>query len=214
MFTGIIEEIGTVVSMQRTGKGYELAVEAHRVLAGTEPGDSIAVNGVCLTVTGLTSHSFRVGVSAETRSRSNLAVLSRGDQVNLERALTPASRLGGHFVQGHVDDLGTVNAFRKDEDSRWVTINAPDTLMRYVVPKGFIALDGISLTVVDVHQSSFTVMLVPYTQAHISLARQRVGYRVNIEVDILGKYVEKFLAQRSAQGLGITPEFLAEHGFI
>lgn len=213
MFTGIIEEIGRVAAVQRTGKGYELAVEAHRVLAGTDLGDSIAVNGVCLTVTGLTPGSFTVGLSPETRSRTNLAALRRGDLVNLERALTPSSRMGGHFVQGHVDGIGVVSAFRQEDDSRWVTITAPRTLMRYIVPKGFVALDGVSLTVVDVHEASFTVMLVPYTQEHITLARQQVGHPVNIEVDILGKYVEKFLAQRSTPGEGVTPELLAQHGF-
>ena len=213
MFTGIVEEIGVVARVQRTGKGYDLTIRAKKVLEGTQLGDSIAVNGTCLTVTHLASDRFNVGLAPETRSRTNLVHLRDGQRANLERSLTPTSRMGGHFVQGHIDGVGTVTAFRPGEDTLWVTTTAPDELMRHIVPKGFIALDGVSLTVVDVIDNSFTVTLVAYTQQHITLPEQHVGYKVNIEVDVLGKYVEKTISHRlSGQG-DISPEFLARHGY-
>lgn len=214
MFTGIVEEMGTVARLQRVGAGYDLTIRAKTVLEGTNLGDSIAINGTCLTVTHLSPATFTVGLSPETRGRTNLVQLKEGQQVNLERALTPSTRMGGHFVQGHVDGVGTVTAFRPDADALWVTIAAPADLMRYIVPKGFIALDGVSLTVVDVTDQTFTVTLVAYTQQHITLPKQTAGYKVNIEVDILGKYVEKIMSHRPAQPTGITPKFLTEHGFI
>lgn len=215
MFTGIVEEIGTVATWRRSGEGYSLALHARTVLEGTRLGDSIAVNGVCLTVTHLQPDGFVVGLSPETRQRTNLVRLHEGDAVNLERSLTPSSRMGGHFVQGHVDGTGTITAFRPDGDARWVTVEAPPGLMRYIVPKGYVALDGVSLTVVDVFESSFTVMLVAYTQQNITLSRQKAGYVVNLEVDILGKYVEKMLHARVSrpETQGLSLDFLAEHGF-
>lgn len=214
MFTGIVEEIGKISRVQRTAQGYELTIRASVVRQDTRLGDSIAVNGVCLTVTRLTNDTFTAGVSPETRSRSNLQGLREGDPVNLERSLAPSSRLGGHFVQGHIDGTGRVVAFRPEEDSLWVTIEAAPELMRYIVPKGFIALDGVSLTVVDVAEDHFTVMLVAYTQQQISLARQPAGYVVNIEVDILGKYIEKLIAHRLEGDSKLSAGFLAEHGFV
>jgi riboflavin synthase len=213
MFTGIIEEIGTISRIQRRAAGYELTVRAQKVLEGTELGHSIAVNGVCLTVTHLSSNTFTVGVSPETRSRTNLAAYRQGDPVNLERALTPSSRMGGHFVQGHIDGTGTLTALRPEEDSLWLTITAPDEIMHYIVPKGFIALDGVSLTVVHADENQFTVMLVAYTQQQITLGRQKPGYKVNIEVDVLGKYVEAIVRRQLLAGKTLTPEFLAEHGY-
>ncbi|MBI1877946.1 MAG: riboflavin synthase [Chloroflexi bacterium] len=214
MFTGIVEEMGVVVKVQRTGQGYDLTIRAKQVLEGTQIGDSIAVNGTCLTVTRLTANTFTVGLSPETRARTNLEYLREGQMVNLERSLTPATRMGGHFVQGHIDAVGAVTAFRPDEDALWVTVTAPDELMPYIVPKGFIALDGVSLTVVDVAANTFSITLIAYTQQHITLPRQPVGYKVNIEVDILGKYVEKIISHRLDGKGGITPEFLAEHGYV
>lgn len=215
MFTGIVEESGTVAQLQRSGAGYSLALRAKTVLEGTRLGDSIAVNGVCLTVTRLLPDGFVVGLSPETRQRTNLARLAVDDAVNLERSLTPNSRLGGHFVQGHVDGTGVVTAFRPDGVAIWVTVEAPPALMRYIVPKGYVALDGVSLTVVDVFDASFTVTLVAYTQQHITLTRQQTGYSVNLEVDILGKYIEKLLDARAGQREkpGLSLDFLAEHGY-
>jgi riboflavin synthase len=215
MFTGIVEEVASVARVQRTGQGYELAIRARQVLAETRPGDSIAVDGVCLTVTYLNGENFTVGLAPETRARTNLARLREGNRVNLERSLTPNSRMGGHFVQGHVDGLGVITAFRREQDALWVTVDAPAQLMPYIVPKGFIALDGVSLTVVDVYESSFTVTLVAYTQQHITLPEKQAGYRLNIEVDVLGKYVAKQLAARFGQARegAITLDWLAEQGY-
>jgi riboflavin synthase len=213
MFTGIVEEMGTITRIQRSGQGYELTIQAKTALEETRLGDSIAVNGTCLTVTKLTPDTFTVGLAPETRQRTNLAHLKEGQPVNLERSLTPTTRLGGHFVQGHIDGVGIVTGFRPDQDALWVTVQAPPDLMRTIVPKGFIALDGVSLTVVDVFDDRFTVTLVAYTQQHITLPNQQVGYRVNIEVDILGKYVEKLISQRLDQPGKLSLEFLAQHGY-
>ncbi len=213
MFTGIIEEIGFVTRLWRTGQGYNLTIRANTVLADTKLGDSIAVNGTCLTVTQIDSDIFTVGLAPETRSRTNLKYLKEGHRVNLERALTPNTRMGGHFVQGHIDDVGTIINFRSDMDALWVTIQAAPELLRYVVPKGFIALDGVSLTVVDVLDDRFSVTMVAYTQQHTILPQQQVGYKINIEVDILGKYVEKIITQQHNQPSGISLAFLTQHGY-
>ena len=185
------------------------------MLEGTKLGDSIAINGVCLTVTHLGSNSFTVGLSPETRNLTNILHLSAGSQVNLERALTPMSRLGGHFVQGHVDGTGKVVGFARDDDALWVTIETSPSIMRYVVPKGFIALDGVSLTVVDVSDTQFSVHLVAYTQQEIVLPQKQVGYTITIEADVLGKYVEKMIASRFGKDPSskITLDFLAANGF-
>jgi riboflavin synthase len=193
MFTGIVEEIGIMESLSDVAGGWSLTVKARTALEGTRLGDSIAVNGACLTVTALTGDRFTAGVSPETLRRTNLGALRHGDGVNLERSLAANGQIGGHFVQGHVDGTGEVRAFRPDGDSLWVTVGAAPELVRYIVPKGFIAVDGVSLTVVDVFPDAFTFMLIAYTQQHITLPGKRPDSRVNLEVDILGKYVEKFI---------------------
>ncbi len=195
MFTGIVEEIGTVEALSAMAGGWSLTVRAQTVLDGTRLGDSLAVNGTCLTVTAHTANTFTVGVSPETLRRTNLGDLRPSDEVNLERSLAANGRVGGHFVQGHVDSTGVVRAFQPEGDSLWVTVEAASELLRYIVPKGYIAVDGVSLTVVDVFPNAFTFMLVAYTQQHITLPRKPVGSRVNLEVDILGKYVEKFIRE-------------------
>ena len=193
MFTGIVEELGKVRDCRREGDGYVLSVNCKTVLEGTALGDSIAVNGVCLTVTAIDDNGFVTGLAPETRHRTALESLSSGSPVNLERSVTPTTRMGGHFVQGHVDATGTIAKFRSDEDALWVSISAPTELMRYVVVKGYITLDGTSLTVVDVGEDWFSVTLVAYTQTHIVLPTKKVGDKINIEVDVLGKYVERLL---------------------
>ena len=213
MFTGIVEEIGTVQHMRRSGSGYDLALICNVVTQDTCLGDSIAVNGVCLTVTRLSDDGFTVGLSPETRNRTSLAQLKSGDPVNLERSVTPMTRLGGHFVQGHIDGTGQITSFRRDEDALWVTVKADPAFMRYIVPKGYIALDGTSLTVVDVGEDWFTVTLVAYTQQQIILPQKQVGDAVNIEVDVLGKYVEKMLNLQHESASNITFDFLAENGY-
>jgi len=207
MFTGIIEEIGTV---RETGRDL-LAFEAQDVLEGTKVGDSIAVNGVCLTVVCLESHRFTVNVMPETLRRTNLAGLHYGDQVNLERALVPGGRLGGHFVLGHVDDTGEVMNVTSEESARIMRISAPARLMTYIVDKGFIAVDGVSLTIADLDDFSFTVSLVGYTVGHTTLQEKGPGDVVNLEVDILAKYVENL---KGRGGQSLDARFLEEYGFV
>ena len=206
MFTGIIEEIGRVISTQ-SGK---ITIAATDVLQGMEPGESIAVNGACLTVTNLNLTSFSADIMPETLRRTNLGLLSAGDGVNLERPLALGGRLGGHLVQGHVDATGRVASVIWDEGAVIIRIEAPPEVMHYIVEKGFIAVDGISLTVVTKNTSSFRVSVVDYTREHTTLGERRVGDSVNLEADVIAKYVEQLSQARST---GITMDFLQEHGF-
>jgi riboflavin synthase len=171
----------------------QLTVNCHTVLEGTRIGDSIAVNGTCLTVTALTNHSFTVGLSPETLRRTNLGLLKVGDPVNLERALAFGGRMGGHYVQGHVDGIGEIVAIVPEGDSKRVTIRPPARLLPYIVEKGYIAVDGVSLTVAEMGRDTFTVALVAYTQSAVIMGHQQVGALVNIEVDIIAKYVERLI---------------------
>lgn len=212
MFTGIVEEVGQLRQTGSTPAGYQMLIAADKVLDQTQLGDSIAVNGVCLTVTDLLSDAFRVGVSPETLQKTNLGDLRQGAAVNLERAVLPTTRLGGHFVQGHVDGVGRLTKVIPDGESLRMVIEAPVDLLRYVVPKGFICLDGTSLTVVDVTETTFSIMLVAYTQAHITLPKKQTGDAINVEVDILGKYVEKLLQPVSSKS-NLNAQFLANHGY-
>jgi riboflavin synthase len=217
MFTGIVEEIGQVERLEAASRPNLLTVAALIVLQGTQPGDSVNVNGACLTVTQHTNRTFTVALMPETLRRSNLSDLRRGDEVNLERALTPRSRLGGHFVQGHLDGVGRVAARQPEMDALRVTIEAPEEIMRFLVPQGYVAVDGASLTVTGTTGTTFTVSLVAYTQGHITLPGKRVGDKVNLEVDILSKYVEHLLLRRErqpSQTRELTLEYLSEHGFL
>ncbi len=193
MFTGLVEEIGTVERLWRERDGWWLSVRAERALTDLAVSHSIAVNGACLTVTALSEAAFTVGLAPETVRRTNLGELQPGEGVNLERALPADGRVGGHFVQGHVDGVGVIRALRPEDDSLWVTVETPAELLRYIVPKGFVAVDGVSLTVVEVFPDSFNFMLIAYSQEHIVLPRKSTGARVNLEVDMLGKYVERFV---------------------
>ena len=211
MFTGIIEELGTV---ERVGAG-RITVRAQRVLEGTRLGDSIAVNGVCLTVTHLTGADFTADVMPETLRRSSLGQLRPGSRVNLERAMAADGRFGGHIVSGHVDGVGRVQSVRRDDNAVWYTVSAPPRLLRYIVEKGSITVDGISLTVARVDGASFAISAIPHTVAQTVLRNRRPGDLVNLENDIIGKYVEKLLTpapETRAEG-GITKEFLAQYGF-
>ena len=208
MFTGIIEEVGRVTSAG-TGK---LVVAASQVLEGMAPGQSIAVNGVCLTVTHFDASSFSVDVMPETLSRTNLGLLSVGDRVNLERPLGLGGQFSGHLVQGHVDATGRVAATVWDGEALTFKFEPPPEVMRYVVDKGFIAVDGISLTVVTRDDGSFQVSVVEFTRQHTNLGERRVGERVNLEVDIIAKYVEQL--SQAHRTSGITVDFLQEHGFL
>ena len=206
MFTGIVEEIGIVKETSRD----RLAFEAHKVLEGIKVGDSIAVNGVCLTVVSLENHGFSVNVMPETLRCTNLGRLHYSDQVNLERALVLGGRLGGHLVLGHIDDTGEVMDVTSEESARIMRVSAPAKLMPYIVDKGVIAVDGVSLTIADLDDFSFVVSLVGYTMENTTLGKKRPGDVVNLEVDIIAKYVESLKEQRR-QSLSI--EFLREYGF-
>jgi riboflavin synthase len=207
MFTGIVEEIGIVKETSRDC----LAFEALKMLEGTKVGDSIAVNGVCLTVVSLEKRGFSVNIMPETLRCTNLGRLHYSDQVNLERAVVLGGRLGGHLVLGHVDDTGEVIDVTSEETAHIMRISAPAKLMPYMVDKGFIAVDGVSLTIVGLDDFSFVVSLVAYTMAHTTLGKKRPGDVVNLEVDILAKYVE-CLKERRRQSLNL--EFLREYGFV
>ena len=196
MFTGIIEELGRVRSLERRGEGVRMTVEARVVTEGTGEGDSVAVNGVCLTATAVDGDVLATDVMHETLQRSTLGAIEAGARVNLELAVRAADRLGGHIMQGHVDGVGTVAAVREDGFARVATVRADDpALLRYVVHKGSIALDGVSLTVARIDEQSFDVSLIPETLERTTLGRATDGARMNLEVDVVAKYVEKLLAR-------------------
>jgi riboflavin synthase len=196
MFTGIVEELGTVEAVEDQGDAIRLAIRAATVLEGTGLGDSIAVNGVCLTVTSFTEDVWTADVMQETLDKSSLAGVRPGDRVNLERAVTADKRLGGHIVQGHVDGVGEV--VRRTPSEHWevVEISLPEGMGRYLVDKGSVTVDGVSLTVVEAGESSFTVSLIPETLARTTLGSRRTGDRVNLEADVLAKHVERLLEAR------------------
>ena len=215
MFTGLVEEVGTLKSVKRGGGSCVLAVECSRVLEGSRVGDSIAVNGVCLTVTSMGGAYFTADAMPETLDRSSLGKLPAGSPVNLERAMPADGRFGGHIVSGHIDGMGTVMSITPDENAVWYRIGAEPKLLRYIVEKGSITVDGISLTVADTDSESFSVSIIPHTQKETSLRSLRSGSAVNLETDIIGKYVEKLMQPEPEikQG-GLTEEFLRENGFL
>ena len=216
MFTGIIEELGTVERVTRGRVSAILSIRAEAILSDLKIGDSVAVNGVCLTATSLTGHGFTADVMHETLDRSSLAGLGPGSPVNLERAMAADGRFGGHIVAGHVDGVGTIAAIEQDDNAIWFTITAPEQVLRYVVEKGSIAIDGISLTVARVEPDRFAVSVIPHTAAVTLLGRRRTGDRVNLESDIIGKYVERLLRptpELKAKESKLTMEFLSKHGF-
>jgi len=191
MFTGIIEEIGTIRSIRKGAKSAELKIAAKVILSDTKLGDSVAVNGVCLTVTHLTPTEFSADVMHETLNRSSLGKLHSGSTVNLERAMAANGRFGGHIVAGHIDGLGVIRAISKDDNAIWYELRTTPAILRYIIEKGSIAIDGISLTVATVTADSFSVSVIPHTIANTTLAHRRVGDVVNLENDCVGKYIEK-----------------------
>jgi len=191
MFTGIVEEIGNVRSIRRGARSFTLEIDALAVMDGTKVGDSISTNGVCLTVTSVTGRGFTADVMPETVSRTALRQLQSGSAVNLERALTLSSRLGGHVVSGHIDGTGTVADIRRDDNAVWMTIRCDSSLLRYVVAKGSVAVQGISLTVARVDTDGFAISLIPHTQNMTTLHAAHVGDEVNIETDVMAKYIER-----------------------
>lgn len=215
MFTGIVEEIGTVNGIRRGRHSAVLDIRAQTVLTDLKIGDSIAVNGVCLTVTAFDRTGFQADVMHETLNRSALRKLCSGSHVNLERAMPANGRFGGHIVAGHVDGVGTVTEVKRDDTAVWYTIEASPEILRYIVEKGSVAIDGISLTVARVASGSFSISAIPHTVRMTVLAERREGDLVNLENDVIGKYVERLLqpAKEPARTRPITKEFLAEYGF-
>ncbi|MFG6349185.1 MAG: riboflavin synthase [Lachnospiraceae bacterium] len=222
MFTGIIEEIGTISSVAEGSLSAVVTIQASKVLEGSQAGDSIAVNGVCLTVTSIHGGLFTADVMAETLRRSSLGSLSKGSRVNLERAMHANGRFGGHIVSGHIDGTGTIVSKAREDNAVWVTINTDKRILKYIVEKGSIAIDGTSLTVATVNDSdsTFSVSVIPHTAKETIILGKGAGDIVNIENDVIGKYVERLLAFReepvnSANNSApeITMDFLMENGF-
>ncbi|KUG03774.1 riboflavin synthase eubacterial/eukaryotic [hydrocarbon metagenome] len=216
IFTGIVEEIGTVKKISRGRQSFQISIQAAIALEDVKIGDSIAVNGVCLTVTEHSSSHFAADVMPETYERTTLKSLNNGSRVNLERALRLADRLGGHLVQGHVDGVGTIISKIPEDIAIAYRIKAGPEILKYVVAKGSIAVDGISLTVIEVREDSFTVSLIPHTSKLTVLGWKGEGDRVNLETDIVGRYIEKLITRSSEEKStkGINYKYLAENGFI
>ncbi|OPX84201.1 MAG: Riboflavin synthase [Pelotomaculum sp. PtaB.Bin104] len=216
MFTGIIEELGVLRGTRQGADSAQLVIGAEKVLKDVQVGDSIAVNGVCLTVIHFTPRDFTADVMAETLAKTNLEKLTPGNPVNLERALRLGDRLGGHLVSGHVDGTGTIIRMEKHDIATLVSIRAPREVMRYIIKKGSVAIDGISLTVVDFQADNFQVSLIPHTAHATTLGLKRVGDNVNLEGDVIGKYIERLFPNSNNYGKEskISLKFLSEHGFV
>ncbi len=216
IFTGIIEELGVVKSIAINGASGCITIKAKKVLEGTQLGDSIAVNGTCLTVTSINSDGFSADVMAETVKRTSLSQVGKGDPVNLERAMILNGRFGGHIVSGHIDGTGTITKYTKEENAIWVTIKAPDEILDLIVEKGSICIDGISLTVATVSDQDFQVSIIPHTAKETTLIHKKVGSLVNLENDIVGKYIKKLMEnnqeEQAKKASGLTMEMLEEYG--
>lgn len=217
VFTGIVEEVGTVVEIKRGQHSATLGVKAEKVLEDLKTGDSVAVNGICLTATTVLSNGFTADVMHETLNRSSLSGLKLGSRVNLERAMPANGRFGGHIVAGHVDGVGTIVKITRDDTAIWYTVKADSSILRYIVEKGSITVDGISLTVARVGESEFSFSAIPHTVSVTVLGQRKVGDAVNLENDIIGKYVEKLLSPKTdseqSGKSNITREFLSQYGF-
>jgi len=218
MFTGLIEEIGKIKSIQRGGKSVRLTVSAHKIMDDVKLGDSIATNGICLTVVSYDLTGFSADVMPETMSRTSFESLGAGSRVNLERALRVGDRMGGHMVSGHVDGLGEVVGKKEDDNAIWISIAAPKNILKYVVEKGSIAIDGISLTVAYVDDKTFKVSIIPLTRDDTTLTSKKQGEKVNLECDMTAKYIEKFMFYKEEESsrsekMDISMNFLKENGF-
>lgn len=215
MFTGIVEELGTVASITQNSENGNVTISASKVLEGTKLGDSIAVNGVCLTVTDIKSHSFCADIMGETLRRSNLGSLKKGTKVNLERAMAADGRFGGHMVSGHIDGTGEIINISPEGNAVWYTIRTTEKILAGIVEKGSIAIDGISLTVAGITEQDFSVSIIPHTSANTILPTKKLGDIVNLENDVIGKYVQKFLSVGSEKkDSNITEDFLGRYGFL
>ncbi|MCP8966979.1 riboflavin synthase [Ectobacillus ponti] len=214
MFTGIIEETGTIMSMQQAGQAIAMMIKAERILSDVQLGDSIAVNGVCLTVTSFTKSSFTVDVMPETVKATSLQSLQRGSSVNLERAMGAGGRFGGHFVTGHVDGIGRIAEKRKQDNAMYYRIELPENLLRYCIYKGSVAIDGTSLTIFGLDDTSITISLIPHTVGYSIVGHKGTGDIVNIECDMIGKYIERFTRREEPPKRPLTESFLRDHGYL
>lgn len=220
MFTGIVEEVGTIRNVIFAASSAKIQVEAGRVVEETKVGDSIAVNGICLTVTQLLPWGFTADLMPETIRATSLAGLGRGSRINLERAMTPTGRMGGHIVTGHIDGVGRLRSKTKEANAVWLEIEPEEKILDSLINKGSIAIDGVSLTLAGIGADSFKVSIIPHTGQETILLEKEVGDRVNLETDIIGKYVKRFLENMEPEGktrdkkeTGIDWEFLAKHGY-
>lgn len=216
MFTGLIEEVGEIENIKKGAKSLVLTVKCKDILDDVKVGDSIALNGVCLTVTSLTGHGYTADVMNETINRSMLKDLKVLDQVNLERAMAVNDRFGGHIVSGHIDGTGNISQIEEDDNAIWYSIETTPKVLRYIVEKGSITINGISLTVAYVDEHMFKVSIIPHTQKETNLHSMKVGSTVNLECDVIGKYVEKLMEleqKEEPKKSTLTREFLMEHGF-
>ena len=217
MFTGLIEEVGVVKSVKKGADSAQITISAEKVISDVNLGDSVCTNGICLTVTSFSSNYFTVDVMAETMRKTNLNYLSPGDKVNLERALRLGDRLGGHIVSGHIDGIGTISNLEKEDNATWITVSSSYDILKYVIYKGSIAIDGVSLTVAYVDDSVFKVSIIPHTKDVTILLDKKIGDTVNLECDMIGKYVEKMLSPKPVNNeskSNISMNFLEQNGFI
>ena len=212
MFTGIIEEVGVVKNVTKGTSSFSMLITADVVASDLKLGDSVNTNGACLTDTTLNLNSFTVDIMPETMRKTNLGILKPGSEVNLERALMLSSRLGGHLVSGHIDGTGVIRQIKKEDNAVWITVKAGHDILRYMIPKGSVSLDGISLTVVHVDEVSFDVSLIPHTMAVTTLRNKKPGDALNIECDMVAKYIERFTGIPGSESR-IDKEFLDKHGF-
>lgn len=211
MFTGIVEEVGTISKI----KSASLVIKADKVLEGTRLGDSIAVNGVCLTVVNIGNNEFEADVMPETKRCSNLSDVKPGDKVNLERAMAANGRFGGHIVSGHIDGEGSILEIKEEGNAFWYAVSAKEEILKYVIRKGSVTIDGISLTVAKVEDDSFYVSIIPHTRKETSLSCKKIGDRVNIECDMVGKYIEHFISFRDRKKeSSLNEEFLRKFGYV
>ena len=216
MFTGIVEEIGVVKGIIQGSNSIVLSIQSEKIMGDMKNGDSIAVNGICLTVTGFGTNYFIADVMPETMRKTNLETLKTNTKVNLERALRPSDRMGGHIVSGHIDGIGILEHCEKEDNAIWLTIRAPKPILKYIVMKGSICLDGTSLTVAYIDQSCFKVSLIPLTAELTTLGKRAVGDKINIECDVIAKYLEKLMYGEHKvenEKVGLSIDFLKENGF-
>ena len=209
MFTGIVEEIGKVKSIKKGAKSAEILIEAKQIFSDLKLGDSVATNGVCLTVTKINNHLFSADIMNETLSRSSLGELRQGSSVNLERAMLANGRFGGHIVSGHIDGIGKIVSITKDDIAFWYKISASQDIMHYIIQKGSVTIDGISLTIAKVERDHFFVSIIPHTLSQTVLKDKKIGSIVNLENDVVGKYIEKFMTTPK----GMTKDFLIQNAF-